>query len=97
MVLTGIDASHAFFVVLIAPLNKQEFTVAKPLIERVFKILSDMGPKFETKDVRLLQEGFGCKKPEQHPAAHKGSSVMVYNNIDEDNNWTGRNSYFSSS
>jgi len=65
------------FAVLIPLPNGQEgLTVAKALLEKVFGIfgppeilLSDMGPDFENKVVRQLQEKFGHKKPEQQPTA----------------------------
>lgn len=58
-----------------------ELTVAKALVERMFKtacppeiLLSHMGPEFENKVVRQLQEVFGDKKT-QTPSRPQGNSV----------------------
>ena len=79
---TGLKCSGALTIighltqlaVLVALPDKKEQTIAKAIVERVFRIFgppetlhSDQGPEFENKVVKQLQEVFGYKKTKTTP------------------------------
>ena len=70
------------FVVFVALPDKEEQTIAKALVGRVFSMFgstetlhSDQGPKFENKVVKQLQDVFGYKKNKMTPYRTQGNSV----------------------
>ena len=67
---------------LVALPDKNEQTIAKALVERVFGIFgppetlhSDQGPEFENKVAKQLQNVFGCEKNKTTSYRPQGNSV----------------------